>query len=94
IMEADEALRIGDRREKTLEGSGLLRVWDQEAGEERIVDLGRRDAQERFAANVRRRDEELESMFRRCGVDYVDIDTGSDYVMPLSRFFRARAKRR
>lgn len=88
------ALRIGDRREKTLEGSGLLRVWDQEAGEERIVDLGRRDAQERFAANVRRRDEELESMFRRCGVDYVDIDTGSDYVMPLSRFFRARAKRR
>ena len=88
------ALRIGDRREEVLGARGLMRVWDQEGGEERVIDLGRRGAQEKFSEYVRRRDEELESVFHRCGVDYVDIDTGSDYIMPLSRFFRARAKRR
>ncbi len=88
------AVRIGDRREDVLGASGLMRVWDQEGGEERVIDLGRRGAQEKFSEYVRRRNEELESVFHRCGVDYVDIDTGSDYIMPLSRFFRARAKRR
>jgi len=87
------ALRIGDAREEHLAGRGLLRVWDQETGTERVIDLGG-DAQRRFAETVRRHREEQEAMFRRCGVDHVDIDTGSDYVAPLSRFFRARAKRR
>ncbi len=88
------ALRIHDRREETLAGSGLLHVWDQEAGIERVIDLGKRGARERFAENVRRREAELEGLFRKCAVDVVDIDTGSDYVLPLSRFFRSRAKRR
>jgi uncharacterized protein (DUF58 family) len=88
------ALRIGDRREEELVGSGLLRVWDQEEGIERVVDLTSRSARDRFAAYVRRRNEELVSLFNRCGVDHVDIDTGSDYIAPLTRFFRARAKRR
>jgi len=39
-------------------------------------------------------EEELEALFRRYGVDFVDIDTGDDYITPLSRFFRARARRR
>jgi uncharacterized protein (DUF58 family) len=88
------ALRIGDRREEELVGSGLLRVWDQEKGIERVVDLTSRSARDRFAAYVRRRNEALVSLFNRCGVDHVDIDTGSDYIAPLTRFFRARAKRR
>ena len=50
-------------------------------------------ARERFAAYVNRRDEELDSLFNRYGVDRVNIDTQKDYVLPLSLFFRARAKR-
>lgn len=88
------ALRIGDRREEEITASGLIRVWDQEGGFERVIDLGRRGARERFAAEAARRTGELDALFRRYGVDCVDIDTGSDYVQPLSRFFKARAKRR
>ena len=37
---------------------------------------------------------ETEAMFRRAGVDCVRVETGKDYIVPLSVFFRARAKRR
>jgi uncharacterized protein (DUF58 family) len=87
------ALNIKDIREEQLTGTGLFRLWDQERGVERIMDLRGRAARERFAAHVSRRDEELKSLFNKYGVDRVDIDTQSDYIKPLSLFFRARAKR-
>jgi uncharacterized protein (DUF58 family) len=88
------ALNIRDDREMELTGSGMIRLWDQERGFERLFDLGGRDARKRFAAYVNRRDDELNSLFNRYGVDRVDIDTRKDYIMPLSLFFRARAKRK
>ena len=87
------ALNIRDRREQELVGSGMIRLWDQEKGGERLIDLGGREAQKKFAASVRRHDEELLNLFNRYGVDNVDIDTQRDYVLPLSLFFRSRAKR-
>ncbi len=87
------ALNIRDRREQELVGSGMIRLWDQEKGGERLIDLGGRDAQKKFAASVRCHDEELRNLFNRYGVDNVDIDTQRDYVLPLSLFFRSRAKR-
>ncbi|MGD8414814.1 MAG: DUF58 domain-containing protein [Candidatus Latescibacterota bacterium] len=88
------ALNIHDDREKSLVGSGLIRLWDQENGVERLIDLSSRDARERFTAYAARRDGELSSLFNRYGVDRVDIDTQKDYIMPLSLFFRSRAKRK
>jgi len=87
------ALNIRDRREEEIAASGLVRVWDQEEGIERVVDLGGPDAQERFTRFVRGRDQALKSLFNRHGVDCVDIDTQQDYVKPLNVFFRARARR-
>lgn len=87
------ALKIGDKRETDLIRGGMVRVWDQEQGVERVVDLSGRRAQERFSGHVRRSNEQLDMLFKRHGVDCVDIDTESDYIKPLSVFFRARAKR-
>jgi uncharacterized protein (DUF58 family) len=87
------ALKVGDPRERLLEGSGLVRVWDQEEGIERVVDLSG-DAGERFARHARERDHALDGLLRRHGVDRVDVETGTDYILPLARFFRARARRR
>ena len=87
------ALNIRDAREERLVGSGLIRMWDQERGVQRVFDLGNKATRERFATFVQRRDEELKTAFNRHGVDCIDIDTQSDYVKPLSVFFRARAKR-
>jgi len=88
------ALRIRDPREEQLSGAGLLRVWDQENGTERLIDLSSARARERFARVIRERDESLKTLFNRCGVDMIDIDTHADYIRPLEMFFRARAKRR
>lgn len=87
------ALNIKDAREQRLAGTGLMRLWDQEGGVERLIDAGSRTARERFAEHVGHRDRELRTVFNRYGVDCVDIDTQMDYVKPLSLFFRARAKR-
>jgi uncharacterized protein (DUF58 family) len=87
------ALKIRDKREGELAPGGMVRVWDQERGVNRIVDLSGRKARERFAGYARRGDDQLDELFRRHGVDCVDIDTESDYIKPLSVFFRARAKR-
>jgi uncharacterized protein (DUF58 family) len=88
------AIRIGDERERDPGRSGLVRLWDQERGVEKLIDLGRRSSRERFEKLLADRDRELDSIFKRYSVDSIDIDTAMDYALPLSRFFRARAKRR
>jgi uncharacterized protein (DUF58 family) len=87
------SIKIGDRREMTFDKMGLARLWDQERGVERLIDMGGRPAKERFEQAARRREESLKMLFRKYGVDAIDIETGSDYIKPLTVFFRARAKR-
>jgi uncharacterized protein (DUF58 family) len=88
------AIWLTDPREERLDVSGLVRVWDQEARMERVIDLGSRAKRERFESYARRRNEETAALFRRHGVDSVRIETDRDYIVPLSVFFKARAKRR
>ena len=88
------AIRIGDDRERDPGAAGLVRLWDQERGIEKLIDLSRRPSRERFRRLLEARDAELASLFRKHSVDSIDIDTAMDYALPLSRFFRARAKRR
>ncbi len=88
------AVKIRDPREEKLAGAGLVRVWDQESGTERVIDVSSARARERFTRVIRERDEELKALFNRCGVDAIDIDTHADYIRPLEVFFRGRAKRR
>ncbi len=88
------AVWLTDPREEHLDVSGLVRVWDQEGRMERVIDLGSRAKRERFESYARRRNEETAALFRRHGIDCVRIETGRDYIVPLSVFFKARAKRR
>jgi hypothetical protein len=59
-----------------------------------VIDTGSQRARDRFAASVERRRAEMNSLMRRNGVDCVRVEAGQDYIVPLSLFFRARAKRR
>ena len=88
------AVWLTDPREERLENAGLVRVWDQEAQIERVIDTGSRGARERFARAVERRRAELTAVMRRSGVDCVRVEAGRDYIVPLSVFFRGRARRR
>lgn len=88
------AVKITDSRENDPGPGGLVRLWDQERGVGRLIDLGNKASRRRFDELRASRERELESMFRRHNVDTIDVDTASDYVKPLNVFFRARAKRK
>jgi uncharacterized protein (DUF58 family) len=87
------AVRIRDQREDDLGRARLVRLWDQERGMERIVDLSSPKSRERFARMVTAENQRLKTLFKRYGVDSIDVDTTEDYVRPLNVFFRARARR-
>ncbi|HSM61714.1 MAG TPA: DUF58 domain-containing protein [Longimicrobiales bacterium] len=87
------AVRMGDRREHEVPRMGLVEFEDPETGEHLVVNTSSRHFQEGYRALTARRREEQDRMFRRSGVDVIDIETGRPYVQPLMRFFRERARR-
>ncbi len=88
------ALNLADRRELELPNGRLARLWDQEEGVERVVDLGSSRARRLFNLRAGERRKNLKRIFNKNGADIIDIAVGEDYIKPLSIFFRSRAKRR
>jgi hypothetical protein len=87
------AVDVSDPRESELPRVGLMELEDAETGERVVVDAGDRRFAERFTAAVASQRSETEQMFRRLGVDRINVSTDRPYVEPLERFFRMRARR-
>jgi uncharacterized protein (DUF58 family) len=87
------AVRLYDPREAALSSSGLLRVLDAESGEATWIDTGDRMVRERYARWWKEREEVREKLFRRSGVDDINIRIDQSYINPLVSFFRVREKR-
>lgn len=86
-------VRLFDPRESSLVSLGLLRVIDAETGEALWVDTADRAVRDRYARWWAQRTEDRTKLFRRCGVDAVDIRIDQSYINPLVSFFRVREKR-
>lgn len=84
-------LRVSDAMEKELPDVGLLHLTDPEAGDSIWVDTSIRSVREKYAERWRMQKQKLENLFKRCGVDYVNIFTGEDYVRPLMNLFKLRS---
>lgn len=84
------ALHVHDRRERELPNIGLVRVKDNETGGERWVDTGLRRVREAYALKWRSHSEMMNEVFKKAGVDVVELETGSDYVKPLIKLFKRR----
>jgi len=87
------ALSVADPREARLPDVGLIGVVDPETGERGLIDSGSARVRLAYAEAAQRRLAELRGTFRRCGVDLLELSTGDSYEMPLTRFFRERARR-
>jgi uncharacterized protein (DUF58 family) len=85
-------LRIYDIREMALPNVGLMKVKDAETGEISWVDSGSTYVRNAYREIYRKKEEELYDMLARAGVDYVSIAAHEDYVKPLMRLFKKRAK--
>ncbi len=87
-------IRMSDLREETLPNAGLVDLEDAETGRRLTVDMSSRRVREAFGQINQRRRAEVEQMFKSLGIDHVNIEAGCDYLEPLVKFFRQRAKRR
>src|ERR1051326_372636 len=86
-------VRLFDPRESSLVSLGLLRVGGSEPGETMWVDTADRSVRDRYARWWQQHTEDRTKLFRRCGVDAVDIRIDQSYINPLVVFFRVREKR-
>ncbi len=88
------ALKLRDPREEEIPPVGLIKMQDAESGEELWVDTLDASVLEKYRKMIADRNEKLTRLFRTSGVDVVELRADQDYILPLSRFFRMRAKRR
>jgi uncharacterized protein (DUF58 family) len=86
-------IRLFDPREVELPSVGLLRVVDAESGEAVWADTSDRNVRTLYARWWNDRREALNKLFRRSGVDTIDIRIDQSYVNPLVGFFRLRERR-
>lgn len=87
------AVRVGDRREANLPDVGFVNFEDAESGAQVTVNLSDRRFREAFAADAAAAGEARARLFRRTGVDVVEVSADQPYAGPLMRFFRERARR-
>lgn len=88
------ALTLRDPREEDIPPVGLLKLQDAETGGEYWVDTYDRGVTDQIREIVATKRRDLGSLLRSCDVDQVELRVDQDYIMPLSRFFRMRARRR
>jgi uncharacterized protein (DUF58 family) len=83
---------VSDPREVDLPPIGILELEDAETGEEIVIDTSDPEVRRLFADYARIEGEDRKKTFRQLSVDSIDVNTGSDYVLPLIHFFKRRAK--
>ncbi|MFV0265761.1 MAG: DUF58 domain-containing protein [Draconibacterium sp.] len=85
------ALKIYDERETELPPIGMIKLKDAETGHYVWVDSSSRRTRTMYSDWWKKHTARLDVMFKKCGVDYVAIDTNEDDVKSLMTLFRKRA---
>jgi len=84
------ALHIFDERERVLPSIGMLKLKDAETGDYIWVDSNSRQTRETWSGWWNQHSANLDSLFTKCGIDNVSINTGGDYVKDLMLLFKKR----
>ncbi len=88
------AIRLYDPREVELPDVGPIIFEDAETGEQLYIDTHDKGFQKRFAETAARHDYELNVLFRRLGIDKLELSTAGDMVSQIVRFARLRKQRK
>lgn len=86
-----------DPREQQLPEKGLFEIEDAETGELLLIDCGDPGFRRRFAEQAKRRKRQQNDLFKRMGIDLVQVELKSDFrelLDPVVSYFRRRAKKR
>lgn len=84
------ALNVYDRRETEMPRAGLIRLKDAETGELMWVNSSDSKVRNKYKALWKQHTDTLSTTFRRCGVDFVHLQTGENYITPIVNMFKNR----
>lgn len=84
---------ITDPREHELPAMGMVEFTDPETGKRAVIDTGRRRHRRRFEEAARAASERRDLALRKMRLDPLVLETGSDFVEPLTAYFRRRERR-
>ncbi|MCF8081839.1 MAG: DUF58 domain-containing protein [Deltaproteobacteria bacterium] len=86
-------IRISDPAETELPRVGRIMLTDPETGETALLNTGQKRLRDQWQAHRKAQNASLDGLFRRAGVDYVDLYTNGRVVEPLIRLFEKRMRR-
>jgi uncharacterized protein (DUF58 family) len=84
------SVKINDLREKELPKVGLIQLKDAETDELRWVDTDNDSVRNDYTKQYQDSNNEIKEIFKSCGMDNIDLNTGEDYIKPLINFFKKR----
>ena len=84
------ALKLFDKRETEIPSIGLVKMKDAETGQFMWVDTTNRKVREQYAQWWINKNNDLQEIFKKAGVDFAELSTGEDYVKPLMKLFKKR----
>lgn len=85
---------LNDPREFALPDVGLVRLDDPETGESILVDTHSAKVRKEYARQAAQLRADRVAIFRKLGLDFLDLFTDQGYVKPLIKFFQSRQTRR
>lgn len=86
------ALRIIDKMETSVPGSGLVLMQDSETGQLRVIDSNGATAR-MYNSWWNQQQQYLTQTAAKFNIDVVDFKTHEDFVKPLAKLFKKRGKR-
>ena len=84
---------LSDPLEITIANVGLLAIEDPETGDLLWIDTGDKSWQQDYRERINRHEADKTKVFQGANVDRIHIWTDRDYTVPLTGFFRDRARR-
>lgn len=83
-------LHIFDERESELPAVGMIKLKDAETGEYLWVDSSSSTVRKMYSDYWQTKKNKMDTLLKKCGVDYVSINTREDYVKSLVALFKKR----
>lgn len=84
------ALRVFDKFEKEIPDVGLAYFNDLETGKYVWIDTSSKKIRENYKNQWLQKYEQTNTIFKRTKIDFADISTSDDYVIPLVALFKNR----
>lgn len=86
-------IHLFDPREREIPKMGYVMLEDAESGKEILVNTRHPRFQQEFAKRTQGELDKIDKLFKKVGLDKIEIDITQSYVDPLMKFFRDREKR-